>query len=120
MKLTVVKGGRDPKLVSAAAQIQRLVQRGATIKLEGQALLYSGQSGLRFTQLKTILSRFRVDRFEIQDTEGPRVNVGYGTMLEEWEDQRVVGEFALKVVVERSTMPGRVAVIDIRQLDERK
>ncbi|HYB92275.1 MAG TPA: hypothetical protein VEC38_14660 [Candidatus Binataceae bacterium] len=119
-KLTVIPGKRDPELVHASRMIQKLVRQGAIIRLEHRALVNCSKYSLRLTQLVTMLSRFRVDRFEILDQEGTRINVGYGTILEELEDQQIVREFALKVVVEASETPGRVAVIDIGQLDERR
>ena len=120
MKLTVIKGGRDnPEFVQAENQIKKLIRQGATLKIAGSVLVALSKFGLRLTQIKTMLSRCRVRGFEPNAESLPVVILVFGSVLEELEDQRIIREFALKVVVEAPKKPGTVAVIDIGQLTER-
>lgn len=121
VKLTVIQGGRDPSLDRATRQIQGLIRQGAAIRFEPSLMPVLTKLGLRLTQIRTMLGRCRAQGFEAnaETATAPIVHV-VGTVLEELEDQRIVKEYALKVVVEQPTKPGRVAVIDIGHLKERK
>jgi hypothetical protein len=119
--LTVIEGGRDRALIREEKKLRGLVKAGASIRVESGALLELIKLGVRLAQLKSALSRCQVRGFEANAEFRPQILHVDVTILENPDDQGqqlIFRKFALKVVVEEPKKPGRVAVIDIGQLEE--
>jgi hypothetical protein len=119
-KLTVIEGGRDRGLIREEKKLRGLVKAGASIRVESGALLELVKLGVRLAQLKSALSRCQVRGVEANAEFRPQILHVDVTILENPDDQGqqlTFRKFALKVVMEEPKKPGRVAVIDIGQLE---
>ncbi len=118
-KFKVIPGGRDKRLIQAENLVRRLVKQGATFRIETRVMASLSTLELHLTDLKTLLLRYRVDEIEPENALSPPVYSGIALALEPVGDDRVVREFALKVVVEKTRQPYRLAVIDFGRPKDR-
>lgn len=122
-KLTVIEGGRDRELVREENKLCGLIKAGTSVRVGGAALVELTKLGVRLGQLKSALSRCRVRGVEANAESRPQILHVDVTILEnpdEQGQQLTFRKFALKVVVEEPKKPGRVAIIDIGQLEENR